>query len=478
MKEKEPPTDPSGLNRRSFLRNSAITGGALLLSGRQAHAQTKRNEQLQVALVGCGSQGDKLYKSVEGIPLTSNLQVHFRAVCDIWDSKRRRLANKARQKGHDAVEYVDFEDLLEKEAGKLDAVFVASPDFCHHTHTNAALQAGLHVYCEKMMSNTIEDARSMVVTANQTGKLLQIGHQRRSNPRYRNLVSDLLHQESLLGRITHATAQWNRGVQSSKPITVAKSLNLDSSTLKKYGYGDMREFLNWRMFKRYGGGVISDLGAHQIDLFGWFLNAKPKSVLAAGGVNYWDEYELPDNVMAIYDFETPEGISRAYYQVLTTSSSLGFFERFMGDEGTVTISENPSQNQAYRESTAPKWDRFVDSGKLVNVADASADSEARYKWQQAKPWGEPPTPWKVSGNGIVDSRASAALEAYELGTSLDLLPHTPHVMNFVEAVKADDKSLLNCPGEEGYRTCVAVLSAYESMESGSKRNFSDADFAV
>ncbi|MCH8136742.1 MAG: Gfo/Idh/MocA family oxidoreductase, partial [Proteobacteria bacterium] len=66
----------------------------------------------------------------------------------------------------------------------LDAAIIAVPDFMHHELTNACLKAGLHVYCEKEMSNDLEKARSMVVTARETGKLLQIGHQRRSNPRY------------------------------------------------------------------------------------------------------------------------------------------------------------------------------------------------------------------------------------------------------------------------------------------------------
>ena len=79
--------------------------------------------------------------------------------------------------------YENYEDLLAKEKD-LQAVVVATPDFWHAPITNACLKAGLHVYCEKMMSNTIEGARSMVQTMRETGKLLQIGHQRRSNPRY------------------------------------------------------------------------------------------------------------------------------------------------------------------------------------------------------------------------------------------------------------------------------------------------------
>ena len=72
----------------------------------------------------------------------------------------------------------------------LDAVIIATPDFWHAEQTIACLKAGLHVYCEKEMSNTLEGARKMVQAAKQTGKLLQIGHQRRSNPRYISVLKN------------------------------------------------------------------------------------------------------------------------------------------------------------------------------------------------------------------------------------------------------------------------------------------------
>jgi len=73
--------------------------------------------------------------------------------------------------------------MLDKEQD-LDAVIVATPDFWHSPHTVACLEAGLHVYCEKAMSNTLDGARKMVLAARKTKRLLQIGHQRRSNPKY------------------------------------------------------------------------------------------------------------------------------------------------------------------------------------------------------------------------------------------------------------------------------------------------------
>ena len=86
---------------------------------------------------------------------------------------------------------------------ELDAVVIATPDFMHAEHTNAALKSGKHVYCEKLMSNTVAGARSMVQTARETKKLLQIGHQRRSNPRYLHARDKIVRDARMLGRITN-----------------------------------------------------------------------------------------------------------------------------------------------------------------------------------------------------------------------------------------------------------------------------------
>ena len=86
-------------------------------------------------------------------------------------------------------------------------MIIATPDFMHAEHTNAALKAGKHVYCEKLMSNTVEGARAMVVAARETKKLLQLGHQRRSNPRYQHARDKIVTGNRLLGRVTNITGE-------------------------------------------------------------------------------------------------------------------------------------------------------------------------------------------------------------------------------------------------------------------------------
>ena len=256
-------------------------------------------------------------------------------------------------------DYENYEDLLAKEKD-LQAVIVATPDFWHAPITNACLKAGLHVYCEKMMSNTIDGARSMVKTMRETGKLLQIGHQRRSNPRYLFTKNRLLDQAKFCGRVTAAQAQWNRAVASD--FGWPKHSDIQADTLAKYGYKDMHQFRNWRWFKGLGGGPLSDLGAHQIDIFNWWLGVTAKSVMASGGLDYYTNHDWYDNAMVIYEFPLAQGVARAFYQVQTTTSAGGgYFEMFMGDDGTIKMSEDPAICAIYREAraTAVSWDDLV-----------------------------------------------------------------------------------------------------------------------
>ena len=194
------------LNRREFISATAAAGAGLVLApGSKVFGQTKSpNDKLNLALIGFGAQGRVLLESllaIEGIQLT--------AIVDIWPYARTYGQRYLKTLGHPVRTYENYEELLANEKD-LQAVIVAAPDFWHAPITNGCLKAGLHVYCEKMMSNTIEGARSMVQTMRETGKLLQIGHQRRSNPRYLFALNRLIRAAKLLGRLTAAQAQWNR----------------------------------------------------------------------------------------------------------------------------------------------------------------------------------------------------------------------------------------------------------------------------
>jgi len=440
-----------GIDRRSFLRGSAAVSASLVLSPMVAAqtTNTKKPDDINVALLGAGAQGQVLLNACLKIP-----GVRFKAVCDIWTAyNQKRTSRTLKVYQHENNAYVDYREMLDKEKD-LDAVIIATPDFWHAEHTVGCLKAGLHVYCEKEMSNTLEGARKMVQAANETGKLLQIGHQRRSNPIYIHCLEKLIKEVKLLGRITAVNGQWNRAARPD--LGWPKKAVIGQDTLEKYGFESMHQFKNWRWYKKLGGGPIVDLGAHQIDVYSWFLQSNPKSVMASGGTDYYDKktHEWYDTVMAVYEYETAKGIVRAYYQTLTTNSNGGYYETFMGDEGTLAISESAGRCGLYREPSSPDWDKWVKAGYI----------------------NEPSEQAKTETGAVLDVRETEAPPEYELPIEFDDPYHKPHLENFFNAIRG--KAKLNCPAEVGYESAVTVLKVNEAVEAGCKLNFKPEEFKV
>ena len=426
------------LNRREFIGATAVAGAGLLLNGCKSDSEQKTAparigslNTIHVALIGYGEEGKVLLESllnIEGVRVV--------ALCDIWDYHRNEGARYLEKLGNEVRGYENYEDMLAKEKD-LQAVVIATPDFCHAPMTNTCLKAGLHVYCEKMMSNTIDGARSMVKTMGETGKLLQIGHQRRSNPRYLFTLNRLLRQAQFCGRLTAAQGQWNRAVKED--FGWPKKYEMPASLLAKYGYKDMRQFRNWRWFKGLGGGPLSDLGAHQIDIFNWWLGS-PKSVIASGGLDYYKNHDWYDNAMVIYEYPLPQGVARAMYQVQTTTSAGGgYFEMFMGDEGTIKMSEDPSLCAIYREARATdvSWDDLTQKG-YVRLKEASTVDAAK-----------------------VDVRETAQLAEYEIPVFFNKPPHQPHLENFFNTIRGTAK--LNCPGDEAFTSEYVIHRANDAV---------------
>ena len=214
-----------GIDRRAFLHSTAAVGAGLILSP-SAFGEGGKADDINVALLGSGAQGQVLSAACLKIP-----GVRFKAVCDIWTKYNlRRVSRTLKAYKHEHNTYVDYKEMLAKEKD-LDAVIVATPDFWHADQTVDSLKAGLHVYCEKEMSNTLEGAKRMALAAKETGKLLQIGHQRRSNPRYIYCYEKLIKEANLLNRITTINGQWNRSRAACKDLGWPKKAVIDDETL-------------------------------------------------------------------------------------------------------------------------------------------------------------------------------------------------------------------------------------------------------
>lgn len=427
------------LSRRNFIKSSASAGLGIALAGTtftRGEEKKKKAKELNVAVIGTGTQGRILIESCLRIP-----GIRITAVCDIWEYSQRYASRYLKKYGHIVNVYEDYHDLLSKEKN-LDTVIVATPDWMHAEHANACMEAGLHVYCEKEMSNSLAKARTMVQTARRTGKLLQIGHQRRSNPRYIHAIDRLIKEKKLLGRVSKAYAQWNRA--KSDMLGWPKKYTMDQIKLKKYGYASMTHFRNWRWYKKYGGGPIVDLGSHQIDLFSWVFGVNPRSVMASGGIDYYKNREWYDNVMAIYEFKNDAGTARALYQVQTTTKHGGFYETFMGENGSIVMSEVPQKgNWAMREAHAPEWDSLVKEGLLKSEAPSIQKIDTK--------------------NIFLDVRVTAEAGQWPFPIELAKPAHEPHLENFFNAIIYG--TALNCPAELAYESAVAVLKVNEAVES-------------
>jgi predicted dehydrogenase len=307
------------------------------------------------------------------------------------------------------------------------------------------------------MSNTLEGARAMVAAARDTGKLLQIGHQRRSNPRYLHCYEKLLGEAKLLGRIVTINGQWNRAV--TPDLGAPDRYAIPEARLKQYGFKDMHQFRNWRWYKGLGGGPIVDLGSHQIDIYTWFLGVNPSHVTASGGQLYYDPktHEWYDTAMVVYDYNTPAGPVKAYYQTQTTNGSQGYFENFMGDQGTLLISESEAHAaKLYRDTNAPAWDTWVQKGYIT----APKVQEMKEKDDAA----------------VTDVRESVSPDEHNVPVVLRDPYHQPHLQNFFNAVRG--KAKLNCPPEVGYESAVGVLKVNEAIEARSRLSFKPEDFHI
>jgi predicted dehydrogenase len=432
----------SHVARRRFL--AAAAAGALApAAGAALHARAAAAtpETINVALVGAGTQGQVLLNAC------AKLQgVRIKALCDIWADYNLVNASRLLEKfKHEHATYTDLKELLAKERD-IHAAIIATPDFCHAEQTLACLAAGLHVYCESPMAHTPEDARRMLRAAHDTGKLLQIGYQRRSSARYLHCAEKLVKEVKLLGRLVSAYAQWNRPLQTERGFP--RRAPLADDVLKAYGYGTMQRFRNWEWYRDLSAGPLAVLSSHQLDAVGWFLGTAPARVMASGGIDGGEKKtrETPDTALALLEYELPQGVVRVGLQLLSANGYLGAQERFLGDQGTIVVSEGRGQTELFREQSALDWNRWIDLGYLKKPEDKGA---------------EPPP--AARGTGVTES---VRPPVYHLPDLPEEPPATPHLANFFAAVGGT--AALRCGPEDGAAAVAVVAKITEALGSGAR----------
>lgn len=429
------------MQRREFLSSGLAGGAGALLLSAKAVAKPAPDEVLNVALIGAGIQGRILANCLLVVG-----GVRIRAVCDVWPYRRDAALRYLEAFDQEAAGYEDYREMLGKVDG-LDAVVVATPDFVHAEQTIACLGAGLHVYCEAPMAPTLDAARAMAEAAAETGNLLQVGYQRRSSPRYRHVERHLLDEADLVEDITAAGTQWNESDLWELGWPRRRAISEDD--LKRHGYANMREFRNWRWFRRYSAGPFAAAAVHQVDVLNRLLGTPPRSVLAAGGADFFPDRECHDHLTAIYEYPVDGRTVRATCQVHTTTrGTAGSHELVVGTAGSIRTSEAPNWVAVFREPSAVTWDEWVRKGYLVKAARPSAVDEPS----------EPP-----ADTGGMQAAETGGVEPYEIPVAADKSSLHYHLENFLDAVRGTGK--LNCPPPIALHAEAAVLRAIEAVEA-------------
>jgi predicted dehydrogenase len=268
--------------RRDFIRTSTVAVAApFILPSHIWSAETKPNSRLTLGFIGNGTQGKGLMGGFLGKKETQTV-----AVCDV-DTTRREDAKKrvdehyAKQTGADykgCATYNDFRELLARK--DIDAVVIATPDHWHAFIAIAACNAGKDVYCEKPLTETIHEARTLVNTVRKTNRVFQVGSMQRSSKEFR--VACELVRNGIIGDIkTVEVAVGGPGVPCDLPEEAMEpGLDWDMwlGPAPKRGYNSVlsprgvhKHFPDWRKYREFGGGMVTDWGAHHFDIAQWGL---------------------------------------------------------------------------------------------------------------------------------------------------------------------------------------------------------------
>ena len=287
------------LSRRHFLGGAAA--GALLaglhVNPSRADQEKAPSEKLNLACVGVGNKG---WDNIEHLK-SQNIV----ALCDV-DTRYLGAAATAFPK---AAQYRDYRKMLDAENNRIDAVVVSTADHNHAPATAIALSLGKHVYCEKPLTHTVKEARTVAQLAVEHKLATQMGTQIHAEPNYRRVVEII--SGGALGPVrevyTWCNKGWSNGrfKESDKPAPDSFDWDLWLGPAAKRPYCVDIHPANWRRFWEFGSGTFGDMAAHIMDLPFWALNLRhPQRVAASGPEVHPDG--TPSWCMAEYDF-APRG---------------------------------------------------------------------------------------------------------------------------------------------------------------------------
>lgn len=324
------------IDRRSFL----IAGGMTAVASTRVFGASER---LRIGVIGAGGRMRALLNSAEkaGVP------IEIVCVSDVYGPNREQV--KTRASAADATTCVDYKQVLDDKS--IDAVIIATPDHWHVRIASAAVAAGKDVYLEKPVTHTLEEGEVLRKSVRGSKQILQCGMQQRSWTHFRDAVE--LIQGGALGQVTQVRTYWWQNYGTNwvpKPIDEAQ---LD---WKQWLGGapdqpfTQEKFHRWRWFWNFGGGAMTDLFTHWIDVAQWAMKADvPSTAFMLGDKRVFKQWECPDTIQAAFRY--PE-FDVVYEGMMSSSIDDGGLE-FRGTEATLKI--NRSGMSVYREGV--KGDR-------------------------------------------------------------------------------------------------------------------------
>src|SRR5579863_2158939 len=311
-----------GVSRRAFLKTAAA---APALGAFYFGYEKLKGTPVKVGFIGTGDEGSVLltqhppeYMDVAALAdlRKSNLK---RALYGDGNEHRIGLIKKLGHKQATSIkQYADHRELLKDP--EIEAVVIAVPLNVHASITIDALAAGKHVLCEKLMAWSIDECKQMIRAAKKANRLLAVGHQRHYSVLYDN-ANDLVRQ-GVLGDIKFIRASWHRNNSFPKSDSWVKGIPAEDNELEsrviQYGFDSLEQLVNWRLYNKTGGGLMAELGSHQMDAASIFLGkVHPLAVMGYGGRNFYrvkgvgskdkqnDHREIDDHVYVTLEFPGP-----------------------------------------------------------------------------------------------------------------------------------------------------------------------------
>jgi predicted dehydrogenase len=366
----------SNFDRRDFLRQAGVVGAALgpvraafaKASSRASGRVLGANDRINIGVIGVGGRGSGDAASFAKIGADNN-SCQVVAVADCY--QKRINTNKERLKIQDG--YLDYREIINRK--DIDAVVIATPD---HWHARIALEAmdhGKDVYLEKPMCHTIDEARQLVATVKETGRVLQVGSQTTSADQWwkaKKAIADGMIGKMIMSQGSYhrnsMEGEWNyhideaAGPEASGENYIDWKMWLGQAPKRPY---DADRFFRFRKFWDYSGGIATDLFYHVVAPLNicWDKPQFPTKVSAGGGIYIFkDSREVPDTFHLIADYA--EGHSLVLSSSMANSQHIPGLIR--GHDGTVIMVENGMfESRAENIILRPETKRVRENGEYT-----------------------------------------------------------------------------------------------------------------